>query len=69
MRQDELHADTLPEAVTHKRDEQLDPAHQVREEAFTLGVHLVHEAVERLLMPFDKIDINLNGLGGVRLTD
>lgn len=69
MREDELQADALPEAVTHERDEPLDPAHQICEEAFTLRVDLVYKAVEGLLVPLDEIHVDLDSLRRIRLTN
>ena len=57
-----LEADGRAEALADDGEEELDPAHEVVEQALALGVHLVHEVVKGLLVPLDEVDERLDRL-------
>jgi hypothetical protein len=69
MREQNLQAKRLPEALSDDGQEELYPAHKAIKEIFALGVDVMHEAVERLFVSLDEIDKFLNGSIGILCAD
>jgi hypothetical protein len=50
---DKFKADRLAEALADEVEKKLDPTHKSRKETFALGMNLIDEIIEGLLMPLD----------------
>lgn len=69
MWKDKFEADRLAEAFANDVEKKLNPTHKPRKEAFTLGMNLVDEKIERLLMPLDQINEYLDSSLRILLAD
>jgi hypothetical protein len=69
MWKDKFETDRLAEAFANDVEKKFNPTHKPREEAFTLGMNLVDEKIERLLMPLDQVNEYLDSSLRILLAD
>ena len=69
MGEQDFQAKRCPKALPDDGQEQLYPMHKATKESFAFGMDVMHEAVERLLVPLDEVDEFLNSTRGVLCAD